>query len=142
MTARDKTSGKDQSPASILMREHLELIFGCTPNAEYRFSEGRRWRFDFAILSLMLACEIEGGIWTGGRHTRGKGFQNDLDKYASAACLGWTVFRFSVEDVLKARDIDYLIVWNHLRKERQSKNIQSRTSPQGQRPVFDQRCDP
>ena len=60
---------------------------------EYRFAAPRRWRFDFAWPSMKLAVEIEGGIWSSGRHTRGKGFEADCVKYANALVLGWRVLR-------------------------------------------------
>lgn len=62
---------------------------------EYKFHPSRRWRFDIAFPDHLLAIEIEGGIWTGGRHTRGKGFEKDCEKYNTAALLGWTVLRFT-----------------------------------------------
>lgn len=60
---------------------------------EYRFNEKRRWRFDFAWPAHKLAVEIDGGRWVpfGGRHA-GDG---DREKLNSAAALGWTVFRYS-----------------------------------------------
>lgn len=63
------------------------------PVQEHRFHPTRRWRFDFAWPELMLAVEVEGGGWTNGRHTRGKGFSNDIQKYSEAMRLGWTVYR-------------------------------------------------
>lgn len=53
------------------------------------------WRFDFAWSDYKLAVEVEGGVFSGGRHTRGKGFVDDCKKYNSALLLGWRVFRFT-----------------------------------------------
>lgn len=60
---------------------------------EHRFYQPRKWRFDYAIPQYKIAIEVEGGVWTGGRHTRPAGFLNDMQKYNTAALLGWRVFR-------------------------------------------------
>lgn len=60
---------------------------------EYRFHSVRRWRFDYAWPDLHIALEVEGGVWTAGRHTRGSGFVKDMEKYNEAAIAGWTVLR-------------------------------------------------
>jgi very-short-patch-repair endonuclease len=62
---------------------------------EFRFHPSRRWRFDRALPSARVAIELEGGIWSGGRHTRGTGFEGDCEKYNAAQLLGWTVFRLT-----------------------------------------------
>ncbi len=66
---------------------------GQTPMHEYQFHYERRWRFDWAFPLNRVAIECEGGIWTGGRHTRGGGFESDCEKYNAAIALGWMVFR-------------------------------------------------
>ena len=61
---------------------------------EYKFHPTRRWRFDLADPERMIAIEIEGGVWSKGRHVNPQGFINDCEKYAEANLLGWTVLRF------------------------------------------------
>jgi hypothetical protein len=64
-----------------------------TPVREMRFDDTRAWRFDFAWPAPMVALEVEGATWAGGRHTRGRGFEADCEKYNAAALAGWTVLR-------------------------------------------------
>jgi very-short-patch-repair endonuclease len=66
---------------------------------EYQFDPSRRWRFDLAFPLLMLAVEVEGGTWSGGRHTRATGFRLDCDKYNEAALQGWLVLRVTADKV-------------------------------------------
>lgn len=64
------------------------------PTPEYRFKDGRKWRFDWAWPAERVAVEVEGNAWHvrgGGRHMQ----DSDLEKYNTAAALGWRVFRFS-----------------------------------------------
>lgn len=63
------------------------------PVLEYRFHPARKWRFDAAWPAQKLALEVEGGVWSGGRHTSPKGFFGDLEKYNEAAIRGWRVLR-------------------------------------------------
>jgi very-short-patch-repair endonuclease len=67
------------------------------PHREYQFAPPRRWRFDFAWVNQRVAVEIEGGLWMRGRHTTAKGMLADMDKYNTAASLGWFVLRFAAE---------------------------------------------
>lgn len=68
--------------------------------SEFRFHPTRKWRADFHIEGTKLLVEVEGGIWSGGRHTRGKGYLGDMDKYNAATAMGYQVFRFSTEQVI------------------------------------------
>jgi len=66
------------------------------PEREYAFAQdamGRRWRFDMAWPDKMVAAEVEGGVWSRGRHTRGAGYVADCEKYNAATLLGWRVLR-------------------------------------------------
>ena len=68
---------------------------------EHRFHDTRRWRFDFVMLPVeqKIAVEIEGGVFTHGRHTRGKGFTEDLLKYNEAVLMGWRVLRYTTAQI-------------------------------------------
>jgi hypothetical protein len=63
------------------------------PTFEFRFSQGRRWRFDVAWPERSIAVEVEGGSYVAGRHTRPAGFEADCEKYNEAVALGWRVLR-------------------------------------------------
>ena len=56
---------------------------------------GRRFRFDFLFPRHWLVAEIEGGTWSGGRHTTGAGFHKDCEKYNLALEHGYRVLRFT-----------------------------------------------
>ena len=66
---------------------------GVAPVKEYLFHSTRKWRFDYAFVEAKVALEVEGGVHTGGRHIRPRGFLGDMEKYNSAATLGWLVLR-------------------------------------------------
>ena len=65
---------------------------------EYKFAESRRFRFDYYHPSG-VSVELEGGVWTRGRHTRPSGFLNDMEKYNLAASMGILVFRIPSHDI-------------------------------------------
>jgi very-short-patch-repair endonuclease len=69
------------------------------PELEYRFDKVRMWRFDFAWVNESVALEVEGGVWSRGRHGRGSGIVKDIEKYNAAACAGWTVLRVLPKDL-------------------------------------------
>jgi very-short-patch-repair endonuclease len=80
--------------------------------AEHKFDDVRRWRFDFASVSLRIAIEVEGGAYTQGRHTRGAGFIGDMEKYNRAVVLGWRVLRYTptqMQDGFFVKDLKELI---------------------------------
>ncbi len=64
---------------------------------EYRFHATRRWQFDFAWPQHRLAVEIDGGQYlkNGGRHNQ----DSDREKINEAIACGWSVLRFSPQQV-------------------------------------------
>ena len=66
---------------------------------EVRFHPTRKWQFDFALPALKVAIEVEGGVFSGGRHTRGAGYIKDCEKYNAATLMGWSVLRFTARTI-------------------------------------------
>lgn len=55
-----------------------------------------------------IALEVEGGVWTQGRHTRPQGFLGDVDKYNTATLMGWRLFRTTPEMLYTQRTLGML----------------------------------
>lgn len=86
----------------------IKSQFGLECVQELQFHPTRKWRFDYAIPSKMIAIEVEGGAFTNGRHTRGKGFIVDMEKYNEATCLGWRLIRVTPSDLMTLKTIEYI----------------------------------
>lgn len=83
-------------PAVLYPLVALCMVHGLPePIPEYRFEPNRRWRLDYAFPLHKLAVEIEGGIWTQGRHTRGPGALADMEKYNALTLAGWRLLRYT-----------------------------------------------
>jgi hypothetical protein len=59
------------------------------PTPEFYFAKPRKWRFDYAWPAEKVALEVQGGIWTGGRHSRGAALLKEWEKLNTAAAKGW-----------------------------------------------------
>jgi hypothetical protein len=78
------------------IQTYLDFVFGVAPpQREFIFHPTRKWRFDYAWPERMIAIEVEGGVFVGGRHSSGAGMTKDCEKYNYAALLGWKVLRFT-----------------------------------------------
>lgn len=69
------------------------------PAYEVRFAAPRKWRFDVAWLAHRVAIEIDGGVWTSGRHTRGAGWLKDQEKLNAAVIRGWRVLHYTPQQI-------------------------------------------
>lgn len=89
---------------------------------EYHFAPPRRWAFDYAVPAILCAIpglyrsiepniylsggviEIDGGTFQGIRtgHSSGVGLRNWREKNNTAMSLGWRVWHYAPEEVVKA----------------------------------------
>lgn len=71
------------------------------PIPEFRFHPKRRWRIDFYFEAngIKLGLEVEGGAWSGGRHTRGSGFVKDIEKYNAMTMQGIFLMRVTPSEL-------------------------------------------
>ena len=81
-------------------------VNGLTPEREYAFCEGRKYRADFAFPYQKLLVEIEGGTWINGRHNRPSNFESECRKYAEAAIREWLVIRVTTAMVMSGEAIE------------------------------------
>lgn len=102
-TAARKATGavkpKLRSEGEETLALHIRAEKLPEPQREFVFAPPRKWRLDFAWPEQKLAVEVEGGIFSGGRHGRGAGLLADMEKYNAAALQGWRVLRFFTDQV-------------------------------------------
>lgn len=83
------------------------LCGGPVLKKEVEFCPGREWRADYVYIAddgRKYILELDGGVWTRGRHTRGGGFINDCFKLNAAVMLGYQPIRIATG----MENIDYL----------------------------------
>lgn len=102
--SKASTGHKTNYPGVFAMFRALKLP---EPVAEYYFATPRRWRLDFAWPALMIAIEIDGGLFAtdkraSGAHTRGARILETHDKLNAAAALGWRVFHYAPRTLKRA----------------------------------------
>ena len=87
------------SPYFPAVRIGCRAVGIVVPVPELRFAPPRRWRFDFAWPFERVALEVDGGIWSRGRHARGSGIAKEHEKFNAAAARGWRIFRATPQGV-------------------------------------------
>ncbi len=99
---RNKTERTDEFIALLTHSLDLEVW------PEFYFTVTRQWRFDYCIPAHKVYIEVEGGVWSGGRHVRGKGFVNDMEKYNAAAAQGWRMIRITPSERLTEKTLELI----------------------------------
>lgn len=91
-----------QSDAAKRHLEHLLTKGNEGWCAEWQFCHGRRWRFDYAVPNKKFAIELDGGLFVQGAHSNPAAIRKNYEKMNMAATLGWRVWRYAPEQVIKA----------------------------------------
>ena len=86
-------SQKRVSGGSAALLVQIRALKLPLPELEWRFDAVRKWRFDLAWPGKRIGMEVDGGVWSGGRHVRGAGFEKDCEKCNAATLAGWRVYR-------------------------------------------------
>ncbi len=80
------------------------------PERQFKFHPERRFRYDFAWPQIKLCVDIQGGGFSGGRHSRGIGQEGDHDKANEAQRLGYDVLQFGTKAMDDpAKVIEYVV---------------------------------
>lgn len=88
------------------------------PICEYQAINGRKWRCDFVWLTDFehgedhrpdgVVVEVEGGIWSRGRHVRGSGFLRDIEKYNELALANYLLIRIAKEHLDSGQALNWV----------------------------------
>lgn len=95
--AKKKVDIENSLKLLIIVMKHFR--YSGTTQMEYTFHPTRKWRADLAFVDAKVLLEVEGGAFTQGRHTRGKGFIEDMEKYNYATASGFKIIRVTPDDL-------------------------------------------
>ncbi len=122
---------KAQIAINIQFIKKIHFYSGYKLEMEYVFTKVKPWKLDFAIPSLFIAIEVEGGVrlkttfvdkktgrlrtHIGGRHNSPEGFLKDMVKYNELASDGWTLVRTTPEDLFSDKTLEIILKCINLR---------------------------
>lgn len=77
---------------------------------EYMFALPRKWRADYRIRDTRVLVEFEGGLFAKGKqgHSSVTGILRDIEKYNTAALLGWLVIRVTPKHVVSGEALKWI----------------------------------
>ena len=89
--------------------QQLRLV-GIQVETEFVFAAPRRWRSDYRVQGTMVLIEFEGGLFAKGKqgHSSVSGILRDMEKYNSAALLGYTVIRIAPNHVISGQALKWV----------------------------------
>ena len=75
---------------------------------QYRAIKGRKFAWDFAFPDERLLVEINGGTYTVGAHSTGKGIARDYEKSNLAQLQGWRCLSFDGKAVRSGEAVEVI----------------------------------
>lgn len=76
---------------------------------QFKPVKDRRYQCDFFLPQFNVIIEIEGGQWINGRHQRGIGFKNDMEKYNLLTMMNYRLIRLTTDHFLKINSKQYAV---------------------------------
>jgi very-short-patch-repair endonuclease len=78
------------------------------PEREYECIPDRKFRWDMAWPEHKVAVEIQGGIWSKGAHSSGRGLLRDYEKLNLAQLHDWTVLFVAAEHIESGQAVEWI----------------------------------
>ena len=77
---------------------------------EFMFARPRKWRADYRVRGSRVLVEFEGGLFAKGKqgHSSVSGILRDIEKYNTAALLGWLVIRVTPKHVVSGEALKWI----------------------------------
>lgn len=91
--ARQELEAEMRKQFALQFEAMWRLLGGPELEREFQFCPDRKWRVDYLHLPTKIIIELEGGVFSGGRHVRSKGFIEDAFKYNAASLMGYRLIR-------------------------------------------------
>ena len=76
---------------------------------QFRPFKERRFSCDFLLSDYNVIIEIEGGQWINGRHQRGTGYKNDIEKYNMITLAGYKILRLTTDHFMRVSKDTYTV---------------------------------
>lgn len=96
-----RTGGDSASEGEAHLATRIKQMGLPAPQRQYQFHPDRKWAFDFAWPSLMLAVEVDGGTYMDGEgyHSSGQYLARQYERDNEATLMGWRILRFDTKQV-------------------------------------------
>lgn len=78
------------------------------PVAEFKWHPTRKFRADYAWPEHRVLLELQGGVYTFGKHGRGSGIVKDMEKVSEASALGWLTIQILPKDLMSVKTTNYV----------------------------------